>query len=78
MIVSEFRCLRCNFYWRGRRVLFDGTDKILDTASCPGPTDCPKCRSRYVKWITRDEDLRACGIEPCKHWDDFPCEDLGS
>jgi rubrerythrin len=34
-MMAQFRCLKCFFKWEDK----------------PGPTDCPKCGYRYVKWL---------------------------
>lgn len=37
--MAKFRCLKCGYKYQ----------------SFPGPTQCPKCNSLYVKWINYKE-----------------------
>lgn len=72
----EYRCLKCNHYWRGFRVLWHECVTV-GPGSCrtpcrglgtrrtyrgPGMTECPRCRHLYVCWINAEEFLRA--LEP--------------
>ena len=36
---AKHKCLKCNFYWESE----------------PGPTDCPMCGHKYVKWLNYEE-----------------------
>lgn len=36
---AKYNCLRCNFYFEGN----------------PGPTVCPRCGHKYVKWLNYEE-----------------------
>lgn len=47
-MLSCYNCLKCGYEW----------------TSNPGPTQCPKCKNLYVKWINYEEMQ--------KIWDD--CE----
>lgn len=73
---SEFKCLKCNFYWRGYTVLWHwcgmGCPPGCPRNGKPGPkrpgggmTDCPRCAHIYVEWINWKEKLESLG----KYWE---------